>query len=86
MAAHPEQDRAVCSRGARRLPFPFAKRHGVLIRRGRRSARTRSTAPAPPLRPRPRCGGFAGEPVNFVEVDAESFDSACRPPTRAAQR
>jgi general secretion pathway protein E len=59
---------------ARRLPFAFAKRHGVLIREianGTAHAIYRKGASALSLAEVRR---FAGVPVRFEEVDAEHFD------------
>ncbi|HEU4620064.1 MAG TPA: type II secretion system ATPase GspE [Gammaproteobacteria bacterium] len=58
----------------RRLPFAFAKRHGVLIQDiedGRARAIYRKGATASSLAEVRR---FAGVPVRFEEVDAERFD------------
>jgi general secretion pathway protein E len=73
MAAHPDTPAAAPS--PRRLPFAFAKRHGVLLRTlqsGPAEAIYRSGASPLSLAEVQR---FVGEPVKFVEVDAESFDS-----------
>ena len=59
----------------RRLPFAFAKRHGVLIRDsddGHIRAVYRPDAALPSLAEVRR---FAGGPVDFVPVDDEQFDS-----------
>ena len=59
----------------RTLPFAFAKRHGVLIqelRDGTAQAIYKKGAAAQSLAEVRR---FAGIPVRFVEVDAETFDA-----------
>jgi general secretion pathway protein E len=79
MASNPEPplrlDAGAAERGrARRLPFAFAKRHGVLIREianGTAHAIYRKGATALSLAEVRR---FAGVPVRFEEVDAEHFD------------
>jgi general secretion pathway protein E len=58
----------------RRLPFAFAKRHGVLIqdvRDGQLEAIYRAGASPLGLAEARR---FVGVPIRFVEVDSESFD------------
>jgi len=63
--------------GPRRLPFAFAKRHGVLIldgeAGGRYSAIYRKGASMLSLAEVRR---YAGVPVAFTEVDSETFDQA----------
>jgi general secretion pathway protein E len=74
MAATPE-DHVVTTTVAPRLPFAFAKRHGVLIQgieAGRARAIYRPGATPMSLAEVRR---FAGMPVSFTEVDAATFDS-----------
>ena len=59
----------------RSLPFAFAKRHGVLIQQmhdGVAEAIYRTGAAAQSIAEVRR---FAGMPVRFAEVDAETFDA-----------
>jgi general secretion pathway protein E len=73
MAATPEEH-AAATTVAPRLPFAFAKRHGVLIQgveAGRALAIYRPGATPMSLAEVRR---FAGMPVSFTEVDAATFD------------
>ena len=76
MAINPDEPETVAlhEEPARRLPFAFAKRHGVLIQDfqdGRAEAIYRRGATPLSLAEARR---FAGVPMRFVEVDPESFD------------
>jgi general secretion pathway protein E len=79
MATNPENPETALQETAppepgRRLPFAFAKRHGVLIQdveNDRVTAIYRTGASPLSLAEVRR---FAGSPVDFVEVDPESFD------------
>jgi general secretion pathway protein E len=65
---------AIVPGGVRRLPFAFAKRHGVLIQDiqdGRASAIYRTGASLLGLAEARR---FAGQPIDFIEVSSEIFD------------
>jgi general secretion pathway protein E len=78
MAASPELTPAAPAAPAqtpKRLPFPFAKRHGVLLRpqvEGPVEAIYREGASLLSLAEVQR---IVGGPVHFVEVDAETFES-----------
>ena len=74
MAINPEHTETAPAEPGRRLPFAFAKRHGVLIQdaeNDRATAIYRTGASPLSLAEVRR---FAGVPVDFVEVDTESFD------------
>jgi general secretion pathway protein E len=74
MAVNPEGSATAPPEPGRRLPFAFAKRHGVLIQdvqNGRATAIYRTGATPLGLTETRR---FAGVPVDFVEVDSNSFD------------
>ena len=65
----------IAAPSGRRLPFAFAKRHGILIqdvRDGQAHAIYRKGASPLSLAEVRR---FAGGPVDFVEVDVQTFDS-----------
>lgn len=72
---NPANDPAAAERAGRRLPFAFAKRHGVLIHDesgGRlRAIYRRGTA----LQSLAEVRRFAGMPVDFTAVDTETFDN-----------
>ena len=68
----------------RTLPFAFAKRHGVLIqglRDGRAQAIYKTGAAALSIAEVRR---FAGMPVQFTEVDPETFDALLQGPAASS--
>lgn len=68
--AHDEPTRA------RRLPFAFAKRHGVLILDGEAGGLKAIYRAGASMLSLAEVRRFAGAPVSFSEVDAETFDQA----------
>ena len=59
---------------ARRLPIAFARRHGVLIQDGDDASLTAIYRTGASMQSLAEVRRFAGGPVRFVEVDAETFD------------